>query len=151
MMVQSLEPGSKARDILSGTALAKTTGFSGVEGETTISLSPIWSPDGREIVFSATTERWNAAFTHVGYHLYRMPADGSAEPRLATPAKGEFQAARSFQPGRAGAVFPLRGAGRRDLPPVASVQGGLAGAGANRRWWTRDFDRETARLRADAR
>ncbi len=100
VMVQSLEPGAKAKDILSGTALAKTTGFSGVQGETAISLSPIWSPDGREVVFSATTERWNAAFDHVGYRLYRVPADGSAEPRLASSAKGEFGSPQFSPDGR---------------------------------------------------
>lgn len=101
VMVQSLEPGAKPRDILSGTALARTTGFSGVEGETTISLSPIWSPDGREIVFSATTERWNAAFAHVGYRLYRVAAEGGAEPKLVSDAKGEFQEPAFSPDGRA--------------------------------------------------
>src|ERR1700735_334854 len=72
IMVQSLEPGSAPRDILSATALARTDGFSGVEGESDVSLSPIWSPDGREVVFTATTERWNSASGHVGYHLYRV-------------------------------------------------------------------------------
>lgn len=100
IMIQSLEPGAKAKDILSGTALAKNTGFSGVQGETSISLSPVWSPDGREVVFSATTERWNAAFDHVGYRLYRMPADGGAEPRAVTPAKGEFGAPQFSPDGR---------------------------------------------------
>ena len=90
LMVQSLEPGAKARDILSGSRLAQGEGFSGVQGETSISLSPVWSPDGREVVFSATTERWNAAFAEVGYGLYRVAADGGGEPRLVSPAKGDF-------------------------------------------------------------
>ena len=48
-------------------------GFSGGNiGEGGMSLSPIWSPDGREIVFVATSDRWNAAFANVGFHLYRI-------------------------------------------------------------------------------
>jgi len=90
IMVQSLQDGSTPRDILSSTAFAKTTGFSGVQGETAVSLSAIWSPDGKEVVFAATTERWNSSFSHVGYHLYRMPAEGGAEPRVITPAAGEY-------------------------------------------------------------
>jgi dipeptidyl aminopeptidase/acylaminoacyl peptidase len=91
ILLQSLEEGSKAQDILSATTLAHTPGFSGVEGETSVSLDPIWSPDGKEVIFAATTERWNAAFAHVGYHLYRMSADGDAEPQVLTPAVGVYR------------------------------------------------------------
>ncbi len=94
LMVQSLEPGSAPKDILSSTAFARTSGFSGAETDTSVTLAPLWSPDGHEVVFTATTERWNAAFAHVGYHLYRMPADGGAEPSIVTPAAGDYQAAR---------------------------------------------------------
>ena len=55
--VVSLEPGAKARDILSPTRLAHTPGFSGPEGETSISLSPVWSPDGKEVIFAAKIGR----------------------------------------------------------------------------------------------
>ena len=66
IVLQSLEEGASARDILSPTALARSPGFDGAtEGENPVSLSAIWSPDGSEIVFVATTERWNAAFAHV--------------------------------------------------------------------------------------
>jgi dipeptidyl aminopeptidase/acylaminoacyl peptidase len=97
IMVQSLEPGSEAKDILSPSAFARTSGFSGVEGETHVSLAPLWSPDGREIVFTATTERWNAAFAPVGYHLYRVPAEGGAEPKVVTPRSGRYGQA-AFSP-----------------------------------------------------
>src|ERR1700722_9026218 len=69
VLIQSLEPGSTAKDILSTTTLAHTSGFSGAETETSVTLAPIWSPDGHEIVFTATTERWNAASAEVGYRL----------------------------------------------------------------------------------
>ncbi|HEV3285631.1 MAG TPA: S9 family peptidase [Steroidobacteraceae bacterium] len=92
IMVQSLEEGARPQDILSPTAFARASGFYGTPtNENAITLAPIWSPDGQEIVFTATSERWNAVFAHVGYHLYRLPAAGGAEPRLVTAASGEYR------------------------------------------------------------
>jgi len=93
VIVQALQEGSKPRDILSATALAHTVGFSGMQGESSVSLAPIWSPDGKEIVFTATTERWNSSFGHVGYHLYRVPAEGGAEPSVLGLAPGVYRQA----------------------------------------------------------
>jgi dipeptidyl aminopeptidase/acylaminoacyl peptidase len=91
ILVQALEEGASAKDILSPTAFARNAGFDGAaQGENPVSLSAMWSPDGKEIVFSATTERWNAAFAHVGYRLYRMPAQGGAEPAAVSPAPGNY-------------------------------------------------------------
>jgi dipeptidyl aminopeptidase/acylaminoacyl peptidase len=91
ILVQPLEEGASAKDILSPTAFARNAGFDGAaQGENPVSLSAMWSPDGKEIVFSATTERWNAAFAHVGYRLYRMPAEGGAEPAAVSPAPGSY-------------------------------------------------------------
>ncbi len=101
ILVQSLEEGASARDILSPTALARGAGFDGAaQGENPVSLSPLWSPDGREIVFVATTERWNAAFAHVGYRLYRLRAEGGAEPEPVTPAPGNYAEATFAPDGR---------------------------------------------------
>jgi dipeptidyl aminopeptidase/acylaminoacyl peptidase len=97
VIVQAVQEGSKPKDILSGTALAHTSGFSGVQGESSVSLEAIFSPDGKEIVFTATTERWNAASGHVGHHLYRVSAEGGAEPRVLTPASGGYRQA-AFAP-----------------------------------------------------
>ena len=60
------------------------------QGENPPSLSAIWSPDGGEIVIVATTERWNAAFAHVGYQLYRLRAEGGAEPEPVSHAPGNY-------------------------------------------------------------
>jgi len=102
ILVQSLEPGAQPEDILSATAFAHTPGFSGVPDPTSAgsSLAAIWSPDGKEVVFSATVERWNAASGHVGFHLYRMRAEGGAEPKILTPASGEYDAAQFAPDGK---------------------------------------------------
>jgi dipeptidyl aminopeptidase/acylaminoacyl peptidase len=139
ILVQPVQEGSSAKDILSATAFAHTTGFSGVQSETAISLSPIWSPDGKEVVFAATTERWNSAFSHVGYHLYRMPSEGGAEPKVLTPATGDYGEAVFSADGKAlffkytpedGEIYHLE-----RLQRVAWPAGGEAVA------VTRDFDR----------
>ena len=52
LFVQSLEPGAKARDLLAGSALVELPGYS-ARGS---SLDAVWAPDGRSIVFVATTD-----------------------------------------------------------------------------------------------
>ena len=77
LFVQELTEGSVARDILSSTTLARAEGFGGsAQGDGGVSLAPLWSPDGKEVLLTATTERWNAAFARVNFGLYRMPAAG---------------------------------------------------------------------------
>ncbi len=96
ILVQSLDPGAEAKDILSPTALARQSGFAGEEGESHASLSPIWSPDGSQILFTATSEAWNAAFAFVGFHIYSLPASGG-EARVVTPLAGGYRSAK-FSP-----------------------------------------------------
>ncbi|WP_293899458.1 S9 family peptidase [Phenylobacterium sp.] len=141
--VVGLEPGAAPRDILSASALAHAPGFSGPSGETSVSLQPIWSPDGKEIVFNATTERWNAAYSNVAFQLYRVAADGG-EPRAVTTARGDYDNA-AFSPDGKSLYFSYAVQDDQvyDLPRLSRVAwpaGGVATVVA------RDFDREPVRF-----
>ncbi|HZO22381.1 MAG TPA: S9 family peptidase [Steroidobacteraceae bacterium] len=142
VIVQGLESGSSARDILSPTALAHQPGFSGVAGETAISLAPLWSPDGQEIVFTATTERWNAAFAHVGYRMYRMPAAGGSEPRAITTASGQYAEAVFAPDGRS--LFFKYAPEDNEVYHLERVERLAWPALGEPTLVTRDFDREVA-------
>jgi dipeptidyl aminopeptidase/acylaminoacyl peptidase len=143
IMVQAIEPGSKPRDILSATAFAHTPGFSGTETPTSVTLAPIWSPDGTEIVFTATTEQWNAAFAQVGHHLYRMSAEGGAEPRIVSPASGDYESAAFSADGKA--LFFRYAPQDAEVYHLAQLDKVPWPLGGNANLVTRDFDRETAR------
>jgi dipeptidyl aminopeptidase/acylaminoacyl peptidase len=141
ILVQSVEEGAAARDILSATAFARSPGFDGAtQGEDPVSLEPIWSPNGNEIVFVATTERWNAAFAHVGYRLYRLRAEGGAEPQPVSPAPGNYAEA-TFAPDGHSLFFRYAPQDEEiyHLPRLERVPWPAGGAAT---LVTRDFDRE---------
>ena len=142
IMVQSIEQGAAAKDILSTTALARTAGFSGTETETSVTLAPAWSPDGREVVFTATTERWNAAFAHVRHHLYRMAAAGG-EPVIISPASGIYEEAMFSPDGKA--LYFKYAPQDSEVYHLAQLYKVAWPAGGEPTLVTRDFDRETAR------
>jgi dipeptidyl aminopeptidase/acylaminoacyl peptidase len=142
ILVQSLEPGASAKDILSPTAFAKTDGFSGRETISSVTLAPLWSPDGREVVFTATTEHWNAAFAHVAHHLYRLSADGGSEPTLVSPAGGDYDDVRFSPDGNALYFnYTLFDDEVYHLPRLSRVQWPAGGA---TQWVARDFDRQAS-------
>jgi dipeptidyl aminopeptidase/acylaminoacyl peptidase len=143
IMVQSIDQGSSPKDILSASALARTAGFSGAETETSITLAPLWSPDGHEVVFTATAERWNAAFAHVGFHLYRVAAEGATEPKIVSPASGEYEAAIFSADGKA--LYFKYQPQDAEVYHLARLQKVAWPAAGEPTPVTRDFDREIAR------
>ncbi|MEA3139126.1 MAG: hypothetical protein QOK23_1295 [Gammaproteobacteria bacterium] len=142
LMVQALDSGSTAKDILSATVLARTSGFSGRETESSVTLAPLWSPDGREVIFTATTMRWHAAYEPVGYRLYRMDAQGG-EPSVISPAIGEYQEAKFSSEGKY--LYFKYEPHDSEIYHLAALSRIAWPAGGDSMLVTRDFDRETAR------
>ncbi|HEU0225526.1 MAG TPA: S9 family peptidase [Steroidobacteraceae bacterium] len=89
LMLQPLAPGAEAFDLLAGTELAKGRGFGGDLGNEGETLDAAWSPDGSAIVFTATTDRDQAARALVQQSLFVVPA-GGGEPRRLTAAEASY-------------------------------------------------------------
>lgn len=111
LFVQELAAGSKPRDLLAGTKLAALPGFDGVRGLSGTDLQAVWSPDGRWIVFAATTNRHTAAYAPTTTHLYRMPAEGG-EPQAITSGEDSFSNPAFRPDGRA--LYALHSRGGED-------------------------------------
>jgi dipeptidyl aminopeptidase/acylaminoacyl peptidase len=107
IFVQGLEPSTKARDILAGTELVKQSGFAGVPGNSGADLQAAWTPDGQNIIFTATTDRAKAAFSEVVYHLWQIPSGENSskqEPKRLTSGNNSYGGAK-FSP--KGKLFAL--------------------------------------------
>ncbi|MBV6416919.1 MAG: Dipeptidyl-peptidase 5 [Steroidobacteraceae bacterium] len=88
LFVQALDvagaPQGAARDLLAGTQLAKSSGYAGRRTNGDDALDAVWTRDGRELVFVATTNEDQAAYAFVDLQLYRVPAAGGEPVRITT-------------------------------------------------------------------
>jgi len=91
LMLQPLEAGAEARDLLAGTELARGRGFGGDLADDGESLDAAWSPDGSAIVFAATTLRDQAARADVYQALFVLPG-GGGEPHRMTGDEAGYSA-----------------------------------------------------------
>ncbi|MGQ0429325.1 MAG: S9 family peptidase [Gammaproteobacteria bacterium] len=89
LMLQPLEDGARARDLLAGTALVRGSGYGGSLGNEAETLPAAWSPDGSAIVFAATVGRDQAARAEVQQSLFVIPASGG-EPRRITGEEASY-------------------------------------------------------------
>jgi len=84
LFVQSLEPNSKAKDLLAGTRLISQSGFAGRVQDSGEEFDAIWTPDGESIVFVATVNRDKAAYANTNSSLFKMSAAGGEPVQLTT-------------------------------------------------------------------
>src|SRR5262245_17024083 len=71
LFVQIAQPGSKAKDLLAGTKLVSERGFAGRVSDSGEELDGVWTPDGNEIVFVASTNRDAAAYANTNTDLFK--------------------------------------------------------------------------------
>ena len=89
LVVQTLEPGAQPKDVLAGSQLVAGAGFAGQWGSGSDTIAAAWTPDGRGLVFAATTNRNEAAFADVAQPLWLVAAAGG-EPKRLTPGADSY-------------------------------------------------------------
>jgi len=89
IFVQSLQSGALAKDLLAGSKLAASNGFGGRRTDSGEELNAIWAPDGRSVVFAASTDRNVAAYAFTHSVLLQVDAEGG-EPKPLTQPNGSW-------------------------------------------------------------
>ncbi len=82
LFVQEAKAGAEAKDLLAGSKLIEAQGFAGTPSRSNDSLKPAWTPDGKALVFNATTNLDEAAHARVKFHLYSVPVTGGEPEQL---------------------------------------------------------------------
>lgn len=90
LFVMDAQIGAKPRDLLAGTKLAEMPGFGGGQGDEGQSLDALWAPDGKAVVFSASTNRDELARASGYTQIFSLPLDGG-EARQLTADKRSYQ------------------------------------------------------------
>jgi len=100
LVVQAVDDASPARDLLAGSALRQERGYGGRLGRDGETLDAAWTPDGRGVVFAATTNRHQAARAEVLLSLWQVDLD-RGEPRRLTGTEGDYSSPAFTEDGSA--------------------------------------------------
>lgn len=99
LFVQPLAAGATARDLLAGSALVAEPGYGGRREDDGVALDAAWAPDGRGLVFVASTDHDRAARDFTSTQLWYVSADGG-EPLRLTPGRDSWTTPRFAADGR---------------------------------------------------
>jgi len=89
LLVQPADGSAPARDLLAGSALRQERGYGGRLGNDGESIEATWTPDGKGVVFAATTNRHESARAEVNVSLWYVGVAGG-EPRRLTGEDGDY-------------------------------------------------------------
>ena len=98
VFVQELGEGGRTFDLLAGSKLAASPGYSGLSdpvggGE---QLQSVWSPDGSEVVFAAFVNRDEMMYAEVESQLFRVRVSGGEPVQMS--ARGQSLSSPKFSP-----------------------------------------------------
>ena len=99
VIVQPLDGASAARDLLAGTALRNDPGYGGRLGNEGDSIDATWTPDGRGVVFIATTQRNRSVREETYRSIWLASLDGG-EPRRLTTDEDDYSSPQFTRDGR---------------------------------------------------
>lgn len=91
--------GGQPRDLLAGSQLVAQPGFAAPTTLTGQTLHASWAPDGRSLVFCASTNRHRAASETSRYSIYQVALEGG-EPRLLVSDPASYSSLRFSLDGR---------------------------------------------------
>jgi dipeptidyl aminopeptidase/acylaminoacyl peptidase len=100
LFVQDARADAVAVNLLAGSDLVGAKGFGGIEALAADSLLPVWTPDGKALVVSATTNLDQAAHAPTSYHLYKVPAAGGTVTALTASEQWSCHDAKFSNDGR---------------------------------------------------
>ena len=127
VFVQSLDAGTKAMDLLAGTRLVQSPGYSGRRLDTGEELDAVWAPDGAVDRLRRHHRRTTAAYAAVHTQLFQVPAAGG-EPRQLTHGDVTYEHPR-FRPDGRAFYFTCERRREADLRARSPGDGAVALAG----------------------
>jgi dipeptidyl aminopeptidase/acylaminoacyl peptidase len=130
LFVQDVKAGATARDLLAGSELVSLKGYSGLPSLSSESLNAVWAPDGKSLVFNASTNLDQAAYTWTTFRLFRVLVAGGEPEAVAGGDDWSCHTPQFSDDGRAlyclyepsnEHVYNLTGIARFDWPGQGSI------------------------------